>query len=293
VPKAGAAKPKKSVAQWSKDLNVLHKAFHRKAGSAAAKRQAWDKAESELEAIDDPAAVLAIWRVFAGKTEHHQPVACALGRINCAESTKMLAALSVYSQDEKARWAAANALHTRDPADFVEPLASVFASRLSYRPESIDVPGQGRARVLFIDGERADYRFLYPPPEQPPPPSGPRGVYSAERPYLNPQERKMAEDYNRAQAEMARAATEAQLKSDIEEVERLNQRIDEMNARAARVLCGATGASMPPDREAWKRWLAERQGYAYVPPKDTPKPTIAQVVPPLFSPAFIPIPVPT
>jgi hypothetical protein len=175
----------------------------------------------------------------------------------------------------------------------VEPLISVFASHLTCRPDWIEIPGQGRAQVLFIEGEQADYRFVYPPPEQPASPSGTWRVYSAERPYMNPQQRQMAEAYNRDQAAMARAATEAQLKADIEGVRRLNQRIDAMSARAVGVLREVTGSFMPPEREAWRRWLAERQGYPYVPPANTPKPTIAQVVPPLFSPTFIPIPAPT
>jgi hypothetical protein len=203
----------------------------------------------------------------------------------------MLAALSVYSQDEKARRLATNALRTRDPNEFVEPLISVLNSHMKCRPEWIDIPGRGRAQVLFIEGERVDYQFLYPPPEGPGPPRP--NVYSLENPYMNRQERQMAEEFNRAQAAMARAATDAQLKADIEEVKRLNQLVDVMNERAVGVLREATGKYLMADREQWKRWLAERRGYPYTPAKDPPKPTIAQVVPPLYSPTFISIPAAT
>jgi hypothetical protein len=291
VAERGPAERKRLEASWRRKLTDLHKGFHVSRGSDSAKLNARNKAESEVDAIDDPMAVPAIWGVLSGKAEHHQLVARTLGRITSAAGTKMLAALSVYSQDEKARRLATNALRTRDPNEFVEPLISVLNSHMRWRPEWIDIPGRGRAQVLFIEGERVDYQFLYPSPEGPGPPRP--NVYSLENPYMNRQERQMAEEFNRAQSAMARAATDAQLKADIEEVKRLNQLVDVMNERAVGVLREATGKYLMPDREQWKRWLAERRGYPYVPPQDAPKPTIAQVVPPLYSPTFISVPAAT
>ena len=100
----------------------------------------------------------------------------------------------------------------------------------------------------------------------------------------------MAEEYNQAQAAMARAMTEGQLKADIEEVKRLNQRVELMNERSASVLSAATGQNFGADREAWRRWYAQRRGTSYMPPKEVAKPTIAQVVPPLYNPTFIAVP---
>ncbi len=294
VPKAGAAERKKSEARWRRVLLDLHnKGLHAR-GSETTKRRAREKAEAELDAIDDPMAVPAIWRVFAGTHDHDQLVVRMLARIKSPDGTRMLAALSVYSPDEKARRLATNALRTRDPTEFVEPLISLFTSPMTWRPGSIDIPGHGRAQVLFIEGEQADYRFVYPPPEKPGPQSGGKGVYTPENPYMTPEQRQMAEEFNRVQAETARAATEAQVRADIDEVKRLNQLIESKKRRAVEVLSEATGKfSMPPDREVWRRWLAERQGYPYVPPSTTPKPTIAQEVPHSYIPTFIAIPVPT
>ncbi len=242
-----------------------------------------------MDAIDDPMAVPAIWAVLSGNAEHHQVLARTLGRIKSSPGTKRLAALAVYSLDEKARRLAANALRNRDPDEFVEPLISVFNRHMNFRPEWVDIPVGGRAQVLFIEGERVNYQFLYPPPEKSPGPSR-ANVYSLDNPYVP---REQAEAFNRAESARARAATDAQLQSDIEQVKWLNQRVDVLNERAVRVLREATHENLMPDREQWKRWLAERRGYAYVPPQDTAKPTYAQVVPPLYRPSFVPVYAPT
>jgi len=287
VAAVGPTGKKKLDPRWKGILTHIHDRFHVR-GSDSARVKASKKAEEELDAIDDPMAVPVIWAVLYGNPEHHQVVARTLARIKSSAGTRMLAALSVYSPDEKARRLAANALKTRDPNDFVVPLTSVFNSHMNFRPEWIDIAGGGRAQVLFIEGERVNYQFLYPPPEESPGPSR-ATVYSLDNPYVP---RAQAEEFNRAQSAMARAATDAQLKADIAEVERLNQLVDVMNERAVRVLREATGKYLMPDREQWKRWLAARRGKPYVPPQDTPKPTIAQVVPPLYHPTFVQVPAP-
>jgi hypothetical protein len=283
----GAAERKKLEASWHRKLTDIHKGFHVK-GSDSVRRNAGNKAEAEVDAINDPLAVQAVWKVLSGNAEHHQIVARTLARLEASASTKMLAALSVYSPDEKARRAAANALVIRNPIDFVEPLISVFNRPLSSRVDWIDLPEQGRARVLLIEGERVNYQFLYPAPAGPE--NEPRGVYSFDRPYVPRQE---AEEFNRQQLEMAHAVTDQQIKSDQEQLGRLNERIAMMSERALAVLRQATKTYVALDREAWRRWLADRQGYPYVPPKEIPKPTIAQVVPPAYTPTFVPVPIPT
>ncbi len=289
VAEVGPAERKKRDASWKRKLTEIDKGFHVSRASDSARLKARDKAEAALDAIDDPMAVPAIWAVLSGNPGHHQVVARTLARIKSSAGTGMLAALSVYSRDEKARHLAADALRTREPDEFVKPLISVFNRRMTFRPQWIDVPGGGRAQVLFIEGERVNYQFLYPPPEESPGPSR-ANVYSLDNPYMP---RQQAEAFNRAQSAMARAATDAQLKADIEEVERLNQLVDVMNDRAVRVLREATGKNLMADREQWKRWLAERRGYAYVPPTETQKPTIAQVVAPLYRPTFVQVYAPT
>ncbi len=290
--KAAAAERRKSEERWRKTLDDLHlRGLHARRGAEAAKRRA--EAEAKLESITDPAAVPAIWRVFAGKNEHHLLLAQMLGRIESAESSKMLAQLSVFSDDGKARQAATKALLTRDPGDFAENLIGLLNSQMKYRSESFDIPGQGRAQVLFIEGERADYRFVYPTAERPEAPRGPKGVYSLDNPYMTRHDRESAEAFNRQQAEMARMSVEDQIKSDIAEITRGNGVIVEVNARTVGVLREVSGKGYGPNREAWRRWLADRQGYPYEPPKTVLKPTTEQIVPHWYQPSFIGIPIPT
>ncbi len=189
---------------------------------------------------------------------------------------------------------AANALRSRDPAEYVEPMSSLFSGPMTWRRDSIDIPGEGRAQILLITGERAGYRFVYPPPEKPEPPRNGAGVYTPENPYMTPEQRQMAQESNRTEAKLAEAAIEAQVRADIEEVKRLNKLFESTNRRVSEVLSEATGKSlMSPDREVWLRWLAERQGYPYVSPPTTPKQEFAKFVPHAYVPNFVEIPVPT
>jgi hypothetical protein len=53
------------------------------------------------------------------------------------------------------------------------------------------------------------------------------------------------------------------------------------------------GAGIRPDPENGRRWLALVLGTAYTPAADRPKPTITEIVAPLYNPTFLPIPVAT
>lgn len=280
----------RSPKRWRAVLEDIHKkAFHGR-GPAAARSRVREKAEAELRAINDPAAVPAIWSVFAGSDDHHKTLVESLERINSPESTKGLVAVSVYSADEKARQLAIKALGNRDVTEFADLLIGLFNAQMAYRQAVIDVPGEGRRSVLLLEGERADVQFLYPPQLQPPPDDNSK-VFTVDRPYLTPAQRQRAREFNKAKAQMAKEMTEQQLQSDIEQVKRLNSRIVAVNQRSAEILRELSGERFGPNREAWKRWLAGRQGKTYTPPPENmPKPTIAQIVPPLFTPQFVPVP---
>jgi hypothetical protein len=274
-------------------VTELHNRYH--AGrSDDAKRRAQEKAEAELNEIKDPVAAPAIWQSFAGKVEHHYLLARTVDRLASPASTKMLAALAIYSDDEKARRWATNALLRRDPADFLEPLIGLFNTPLTHRVQQLDTPGVGRALVLLVGDEHVDYQYLYPPPEQPRLQGQTTGIYTAENPYtfLSREERQIAEEFNRIQERMAHDARAMQLEAAINEVKRVNERIRAMNARVVAVLRDATGALIGADREEWRRWLAQRQDRPYAPPVNRPRPTVAQIVPPLYTPDFIRMPAP-
>src|SRR5205807_3587536 len=103
----------------------------------------------------------------------------------------------------------------------------------------------------------------------------------------------MAGQFNQEQARVAKALSDHQVGSDKAAVAALNQSIRSLNERVAQVLSSTCGARFGPDPEAWRRWLAQSQGTTYQPPDSRSKPTIAQVVQPLFSPTFLPVPAPS
>jgi hypothetical protein len=285
------AERKKVEQRWRKTLDDLHvRGLHARRGPDADTRRAG--AEKDLEAITDPEAVPALWRVFAGSDAHHLLLARVLGRIESPESSRMLAQLAVFSQDPKARLEAIRPLRTRDPGDFGAPLVNLISRKMNYRRDWLDT-GHGVTSVLLVETEKADYRFIYPPAEQAPGPSGPSGFYTPDNPYFTAENRRRANELNRQQEALTRASIRGQIELDIAEVTHCNERIEETNTRAVNVLREVSGRPFGPIREEWGRWLAERLGRSYQPPEIVTRTTIEQVVPHWFQATFLPTPTPT
>jgi hypothetical protein len=281
--------------RWKKVLEDLHKRLHAKGPDAPAKR---DAVEAELARVDDPRAAPMLWQVFAGDAGHHLLLAGLLRRLESPRSSRMLAALAVYSRDAKARHAAFEALRGRDPSEFAEPLIALLGPPLKYRITA--VPGQGRtsAKALEVEDERVNRQFIYVVPKG--------GASGADDPFggcsntlgtrgvgWTAQGRQLARALNAAESRKAEAAAEMQLQSDIAAVEAINTSIREMNDRVVALLTATSRVDHGADREAWRRWLAERQDRPYSPPEEAPKLTIAQLVPPIYRPTFIDVPAPS
>ena len=49
------------------------------------------------------------------------------------------------------------------------------------------------------------------------------------------------------------------------------RQVNQLNARIIRVLAAATGKNLGDDREVWRKWWAEEQGYTYEPPPPRPR----------------------
>lgn len=265
---------------WKQELAAYHRGIHA-TGRDAKDRQT--RAATRLDAIADPRAVPAIWSVFAGDASHHSLIASLLTRIESRPSSEMLAALAVYSPAQKARDAAIRALRERPHAEFAAPLVGLLQRKLQFKVEHINDPVQGRGRILLIEDERANYQFLYPNPDA-------HAEYGFAG--VGPQVRtnKAIQDFNAAQAKMAKAVSDEQIKSDVMAVEGPNNRILEMNHRVTGVLNETCRMNLGPNPQAWRRWLAGIPGIKYTPPDPNAKITIAQVVPLLFTPQFVPAP---
>ncbi len=271
---------KKAREYWSHELTIAHKQIDAQNGRGAAKK-AFDAA-TRVESVTDPLAVPTLWSVFSGHHKHHRLLAGVLDHIKTRPASQMLAAIAVYSFDEKARFVATQALTSRNPDEFIDKLVPLLNHRLQYQVQEIADASGGRARVLFIEGQQANYQLLYPSPVQ-------QEAASCFGSFYMPgiTSRQEAQQYNAAQSRLARALTDQQIASDKAAVDEINRSIDGLNERVVQVLTQASGVSNGPEPETWRRWLAERQGQTYQPLNSVSRPTLAQVVSPLYSPTFL------
>ena len=92
---------------------------------------------------------------------------------------------------------------------------------------------------------------------------------------------------------MARETLDRQVERAKQMIEKYNDSIRALNERVAGVLNEACGAGMRSEPEDGRRWLAAALGTAYQPASDRPKPTITEIVSPLYNPTFLPIPAST
>src|SRR5260370_14137482 len=92
-----------------------------------------EEAVGQVDAVGDPRATAAVWKVFAGDANHHGLMVRILSRFKTGKASQMLAALAVYSLDDKARAVAVAALHGREPAEFGERLAELMDPPLLYQ----------------------------------------------------------------------------------------------------------------------------------------------------------------
>jgi hypothetical protein len=85
------------------------------------------------------------------------------------------------------------------------------------------------------------------------------------------------------ESQRASAVSQAQLQGDIKSIEQINKVRKAFNDRVAGVLKDATGQDAGETAKDWKAWFSRKKGYV----QDTPKkPTIEQIVPSAYSPAF-------
>ena len=272
------ADPVKAARRWRTRLGLLHRRMHNRGVDAASIAR---KAIDELNQVDDPKAASAVWQVFAGHPAHHLLVARRLAALESPASSRMLAALAVYSPDEKARAAAAEGLKARDPVDFAGPLIALLGPELKCRSGTLpSEPGGPILQALEIEDERFIQQFVYfaePIPGDPA--SMPFGSCGA-----------MPTELEQERAGLTQELAVQQLQSDLEAVAALNVRIKTVNDRARAILARAAGRDYGLDRDGWYGWLAPKTGRTYVPPRQVAKISLQQFVEPIYVPTFVPAP---
>ena len=281
---AEAAAESKADAYWEPELKKLHAAMRCRSRIPEPGRA---EAVAQVEAIGDPLAGAALWKVFAADAGHHVMMVEILKRFNTRKASEMLAAMAVYSQDKKAQVAAVTALKCRRAADYGERLVSLIHAPLRVEERRVPIPGRAAARQLFVEGETANYNFLFSQTEAPA--SG--SLQGCFQPRLSAGEINMARQFNANQATMASQALDQQVELAKQYIAKYNDSIRALNERAARVLNESCDAGIRPDPEDGRRWLALALGNDYTPSTERPKPTFNQVVAPLYNPTYLPIPV--
>jgi hypothetical protein len=277
---------KKAKAYWSKALAAYHAQMKCKSKSPAPGRAA---AVAHVEAVGDPRAAAAIWDNFAKDISHHGLMVGILASLKTPETSRMLAALAVYSPDEKAQAAAVMALRGRRAADYGEKLVSLMHAPMRFTERAIPNPGGDLVRELFVEGEAQNYQYLF---SRATAPTG-DSLDGCFQPRLSASEIGMARRFNENQAAMANQSLTEQIGLAKAMIERWNDSINALNERVVRVLNEACRARIRPDPEDGRRWLASTLGTQYQPAADRPKPTFTDFVAPLYNPTFLPIPVAT
>jgi hypothetical protein len=277
---------KKANTFWERALEKSHAQMRCRSKVAVPARH---EAVARVEAVGDPRAAAALWKVFGADTSHHGLIIGVLGRFPTREAAQMLAALAVYSRDEKAQSAAVAALRARGAAEYGEKLVGLMHAPMRVEERQVPIPGGAPVRELFVEGDRQNYQFLFSRAEAPTSDSL-AGCY---QPRLSVGELQLIRQFNENQAAMARQALDQQVEMAKQMIEKYNDSIRALNERVARVLNAACGAGIQSDPEDGRRWLARTLGAAYQPASARPKPTITEIVEPLYSPTFLPVPVPT
>ena len=214
---------KKADAYW-KVLEIYHSQMRCRSKGAVPARS---EAVAHLEAVGDPRAARAIWKVFAADSGHHGLIVSVLGRFKTSDASQMLAALAVYSRDDKARAAAVAALRGRGVAEYGEKLVVLMHPPMRVEERQVPVPGRAPARELLVEGDTANYRFLFSQVEAP----SPESLAGFFQPRLSAGEIQFARQFNENQSAMARDGLDRQVEMAKQMIEKYNDAIRALNAR--------------------------------------------------------------
>jgi hypothetical protein len=271
---------------WGKELEKQHMRMKCRSKLPGPGRA---DATARIEAVGDPRAASSFWKVFAADASHHGLMVGVLSRYKTTEASRMRAALAVYSQDQKAQAAAITALRGREAAEYGEKLVNLMHRPMRIEERTVPGPGTTPARSLFVEGETRNYEFLFSRAEA----LTPESIQGCFQPRLSASEIEMARRFNENEAALARQGLDQQVSMARAMIEKFNDSIKALNKRVAHVLNEASSARIRPEPEDGRRWLASILKTAYTPEAERPKSTITEIVSPLYSPTFLPIPVAT
>jgi hypothetical protein len=294
---------KKTDKDWASKLKKWHKEIHR------GKNQA--EVQTALDAIVDPAAIVSVYREFCGGSSTDQSIGIQiLGQIEGPIASKAILVLAIYGKSPNVRKIAAELLRNRPTEEYLDLLVSLMKDLLKY--EVKPVGGPGSPGILFVEGEQFNARRFYAPP--PPPtyiprvgdlvtydangmpvvsrssfslaPVGPKVGVPGSKTLVTEREARteVTETYSYAnaliEAQRAAMSAQAQLTSDIAQLDAINDGITKFNEQIMQVARNATGKNPGRTAKEWRDLLAQGKDGRYVRrPRTNPKLTVDQMVP--------------
>jgi hypothetical protein len=201
------------------------------------------EAEAHLAQVNDPRAVPRIRKDFLKKRNPEEPrryqvAARLLAQIDGSEAGDVLVNLAFFGPTEAVQNEAAELLPTCTPSNVVGPLIDLVHAPSRYRRIS--------DFELRVEGEYGIDQTRY-------------------EPHVGTNSEATGAEIEAAHQASIRDA-KSRLETRIAEIKRNNLKILRMNARIRPILRRLTGIDLRDDREAWKVWWADAQGYAYSPP---------------------------
>jgi len=269
--KAEAEAQKKADKRWTTLLAKLRSRLDDKSKQADVTKA--------LEGISDPRAVPTVWASFAaGKAYHQQFAVQVLGQIDSPGSTRALALLALAGKSAEVTSKATQTLRRRNLREIASFLVVLLRDpeldpdpilyHYNLHPAGWD--GIGSLGFLFVQGPNYDVLKTYPLPES----SlirGPSGFLPTSP--MPGYESRVMQQRQRQSTDLT--AIIGQILSESEGhilTAKLHVRqVTQLNSRIIRVLAAATGKSLGEDREVWRKWWAEEQGYTYDPPPPHPR----------------------
>ncbi len=239
------------------------------------------KAEREVYQVTDPRAVPAVFRTFGSGNERMQLVSIELlSQIDGPMASLCLLAIAIEKPSNEVRDRAGRALALRDPRDVIDLLIRLVRKPFKYEVKPGN--GLGTTGVLFVEGERFDFRRLYRFPDVLP-------QFAA---INNQVAREFLASALMGEAMRRDAVVQETLENDVQTIEAMNAQIEQTNSRALPLLETLTGQSFGANPQQWQAWWADQLGlvidnrYADVKPVLSDVVGLPDVVAPPIVPAF-------
>ncbi len=119
------------------------------------------EAEANLLTVTDPRAVPSVGKVFGTHEADGPRVVPLLGQIDAPAASRALAYLAVYSSSADVRRVATETLRSLDAREYANLLIPLIRKPIKYEVKPVNGPGS--PGVLFVEGEKANFKRLYEP----------------------------------------------------------------------------------------------------------------------------------